>query len=123
MEWKFTVYGKLPGLNDYTAANRSNPYMGAKMKRDAQNIICAAIRSQLRSLKIYNPVWLHYDFYEGNRRRDHDNVESFAHKVIQDALVECMVIKDDGWAEVVGDDNHFHVDKKCPRIEITITEV
>lgn len=123
MEWTLVIKGKLPGLNEYTAANRSNPYVGAKMKRDAQNLVCAAIRSQLRALKISKPVWLHYKFFGINKRRDHDNVESFAHKVIQDALVECGVLKDDGWAEIQGDNNEFEVDKKWPRIEVTITEV
>lgn len=32
MEYKFTVPGRLEGLNNYTAANRTNPYKGGKVK-------------------------------------------------------------------------------------------
>lgn len=120
--YKVIIPGRLPNLNDYTTANRSNAYKGSKMKRDAQRMIEAVIRVQLRT-KITKPVFLEYTFYEKNRRRDHDNVAAFAHKVIQDALVNCGIIKDDGWDEVVGDSNSYYVDKNHPRIELTIKEV
>ena len=32
MRWRFEVPGKLPSLNEYTSANRSNRFMGAKVK-------------------------------------------------------------------------------------------
>lgn len=34
--YKFFIPGRLPGLNDYTAANRYNRYAGAKMKKDTE---------------------------------------------------------------------------------------
>lgn len=39
MEYKFTIPGKLDGLNEYTSANRTNPYKGGKMKRDNESAV------------------------------------------------------------------------------------
>ena len=123
MEYKFTIPGRLDGLNEYTSANRTNPYKGGKMKHDNENTVIWAIRSQLRGIHINNPVMLKYDFYEPNKKRDLDNISSFAHKVIQDSLVKTEVLKNDGWNEIVGFLDQFYLDKKYPRIEVTIVEV
>lgn len=123
MEYKLVIPERLPNLNDYTAANRMNPYVGARMKKNAQRLCEAAVRLHLGHIRIDKPVIIHYTFYELDRRRDHDNVSAFAHKVIQDALVTCKVLKDDGWKEVLGDTNKFYVDRNNPRIEVIIEEI
>ena len=123
MEYKFTIPGRLDGLNEYTSANRANPYKGGKMKRDNESTVIWAIRSQLKDVHINKPVILKYDFYEPNKRRDLDNISSFAMKVIQDSLVKTNVLKDDGWDEILGFTTQFYLDKKNPRIEVTIVEV
>jgi len=86
MEYKFVIKGRLDGLNDYTAANRTNPHKGGKMKKDNETIVICAIRQQLRRLHIEKPVVLKFAWYEANKRRDHDNVSSFGRKVIQALL-------------------------------------
>lgn len=121
--YTFTVGARLPGLNEYTSACRTHPKKGARMKKDAQQIVELFIRHQLRGLKISRPVKLHYRFYEKDRRRDMDNVSSFAKKVTQDALVSCGVLENDGWKNVKGSSEEFDVDKLSPRIEIVIEEV
>lgn len=123
MRWCFTIWGRLPGMNDYTTACRGNQYKGAQMKRNAQNIARACILDQLGHLRIERQVNLRYTFFEPNKRRDKDNIAGFAHKVIQDALVECKVLKDDGWDEIAGFEDKFDVDKKYPRIIVVIEEV
>lgn len=123
MEYKFTIPGRLNGLNEYTSANRTNPYMGGKMKKDNENAVIWEIRQQLKGVHINKPVILKYDFYEPNKRRDLDNISSFAMKVIQDSLVKTNVLKDDGWDEILGFTTQFYLDKKNPRIEVTIVEV
>lgn len=110
----------MPGLNEYVAAERSNRYKAAKMKRDCQNAVIHEIRHQLRGVKLIDPVILAYKFYEPNRRRDHDNVAGFAHKVIQDAMVESGLLVNDGWEYVAGFCDWFVLDKKNPRIEVEI---
>ena len=36
---RFVIYGKLPGLNDYTKTNRGNKYLANKLKQETQNNI------------------------------------------------------------------------------------
>ncbi|MBU9724410.1 RusA family crossover junction endodeoxyribonuclease [Diplocloster modestus] len=122
MQYSFVIPGRLDGLNDYTSANRTNPHKGGKMKKDNEQICIAAIRQQLGNLKIHNPVSIHFSWYEQSRRRDHDNVSSFGRKVIQDALVKCGVLGDDGWDYVVGFTDTFYLDRGHPRIEVTLEE-
>lgn len=122
MEHRVTIKGTLPNMNDYTNAQRGNRYMGAKLKKDAQTLCAWVIRSQLKNIRIQNPVVLHYYYYEPNRKRDLDNIAGFAHKVIQDALVECGVLQNDGWQNIIGFTDYFEVDKANPRIELIIEE-
>ena len=123
MEYRLTILGRLPGLNEYTQANRTNPHKGGKMKMDAEETIMWQIRRQLANLHISKPVILKYDFFEPNRKRDLDNISAFAHKVIQDSLVKTSVLVNDGWNEITGYIDQFYLDKENPRIEVTIVEV
>lgn len=122
----FIVPGRLPGLNEYTTACRTNPHNGAKMKREAQERVeCAIIHAQHRGglpRKFMSPVRIEYMFYEPNKRRDKDNVASFAHKVIQDALVHLGLLDNDGWGNVSGWQDEFGVDRRSPRIEVLVKE-
>lgn len=117
-----TIPGRLPGLNEYTDANRRHAQKGATMKREAQEIVHWSILSQLRRHRFTGPVFLLFTFYEKDRRRDHDNVSSFARKVIQDALVEAGVLAGDGWGHVAGYLDRFEVDAKNPRIVVEFIE-
>ena len=80
------------------------------------------ILSQIRGRRFERPVFLLFTFYEQDRRRDRDNVSSFARKVIQDALVKCGNLQDDGWDHVTGYLDQFQVDKKNPRIVVEFIE-
>lgn len=121
-EYILTIPGRLPGLNEYTNACRTNPQSGARMKQKAQDAVMWCIRAQLRKCKFQRPVFILFTFYEQDRRRDRDNVSSFARKVIQDALVKCGTLHDDGWDYVTGYLDRFRVDKKSPRIVVEFIE-
>ncbi len=123
MEHTLIILGKLPGINDYTAANRQHYQKGAKMKKDSQESIIWQIRNQLRGLHITKPVMIKYMFFEPNKKRDLDNISGFAHKVIQDSLVKTKVLDNDGWDNVIGFLDQFALDTENPRIEVTIVEV
>lgn len=124
MNYQFTILGRFPGLNEYTKANRTSLIMGNKMKRQAQQFAEVNIINQIgRGTRIQKPVIIHYTFFEPNKKRDKDNISSFAHKVIQDALVACGVLENDGWKHVYGDTNTFACDPHNPRIEVLIEEV
>lgn len=123
MEYFLKISGKLDNLNDYTFACRTNPYKGARMKRKNEAKVITAILEQLKRLRIKKPVYMVYDWYEPNKRRDLDNISSFGRKVIQDALVETKVLANDSWRDIVGFQDNFYIDTGNPRIEVTIKEV
>lgn len=114
------ILGRLDNLNDYINACRCNRNKGNKVKEANQDICKWHIKNQLRGVHIEKPVQIHFVWYEKNTKRDLDNVASFGQKVIQDALVECGVLKDDGWKCVTGFTHEFFIDQKNPRIEVTI---
>lgn len=123
MTYRFEIPGRLPNLNDFIEANRRNKYMGAKMKRDAQTTCETYIMLALRDVRIGRRVQITYRWYETDGRRDIDNISGFGHKVIQDALVSCKVLKDDGQKYISGYTDEFYIDKAHPRIEVEIAEV
>ena len=120
MQHILIIHGRLDNLNDYITACRSNPHQGAKLKAKNEQKVLAEIYEQLGSLRITRPVRMIYRWYEKDRRRDLDNVSSFGRKVIQDALVDTGVIKNDGWKEITGFSDEFFVDARNPRIEVEI---
>lgn len=122
---KFTIYGRLPSLNDYVLACRSNRYAGASMKKRNEQIIDKAIlkaidRGLLHRVSKY-PITLKITWYEPNKRRDIDNI-TFAVKFIQDALVKAEIIQDDSQKFLNQNLHDVQVDEKDPRIEVEIIE-
>ena len=116
---KYTIYGRLSGLNEYVNANRHNRYKGASMKKEAESLISAYLTPVVHFKKL---VHIQFDWYEKNKQRDKDNIAS-AKKFIFDALVKKGILEGDGWKHVDGFTDNFYIDKDNPRIEITITEV
>lgn len=80
---KFTIQGRLDGLNDYIDANRSNRFKGAEMKRINEELVMLSVRK----VKVKQPVKIAFKWYEKNSRRDMDNI-AFAKKFILDVLVK-----------------------------------
>lgn len=123
MEYKFIIPGRLEGLNNYTAANRTNPHKGGKVKRDNEDHVIWCIRQQLRGIHIEKPVLIYYRFYEKDRRRDGDNILSCAAKFVQDSLTKTRVLAEDNRNCIPHFYHDVFVDKENPRIEVTITEL
>lgn len=122
---KFTIYGKLPSLNDYVLANRSYRYAGASMKKRVEKQIQESIFKAISSGEIKNvdkyPVGLNITWYEHTRRRDIDNI-CFSVKFIQDALVSTGVLENDS-QQYISELNHtVLLDRENPRIEVEILE-
>lgn len=116
---KFTIYGTLDGLNEYTRANRGNRYSGNRAKRRNQVMVYQALYG-IRE-KFDEPVHITFTWYEPNRRRDMDNI-AFAKKFILDALVSSGVLRGDGWKYITGFTDEFRVSRDKPRIEVEIEE-
>lgn len=121
MKKTLIINGKLASLNEYTRACRSNPIVGARMKKETEKIISAHILEQFKRVRFECAVELSFRWYEPNRKRDLDNV-CFAKKFILDALVSNGIIVADSWKGVVGFTDKFFVDANNPRIEVDIEE-
>ncbi len=117
------IPGRFESLNEYIAAMNRSRHAGNAMKRSRTEQVAMLARSQLRGWKPVPPVRLEYLFAESNRKRDKDNVAAFAHKVVQDGLVEAGVLGNDGWEYVAGSSDSYCVDRARPRIEVRIVEV
>lgn len=119
---KLIIPGRLDGLNKLINANRQNPYVGAKVKKDNDTIVSFEILHQLNGAQVQNPVFIDFLWVEKDRRRDPDNVAS-GKKYILDALVRSGVLKDDTQRYIRGFTDSFEVDKDNPRIEVLIREI
>lgn len=122
MNYKFTIKGTLPGLNELIEAERRNRFIGAKLKKQYEAVVMRAARS-LGNVEFEEPVYMVYHWYEKDRRRDKDNICAFGRKVIQDALVKARFLKNDGWKNIAGFEDRFYVDKDKPRVVVEILEV
>jgi Holliday junction resolvase RusA-like endonuclease len=109
---------RLPGLNEYTNANRRNRYAGAKMKKDTEEVITWHLA---RLPKMEKPVEIDFHWIEPNRRRDLDNV-AFAKKFILDALVKSGKLKDDNRRHVTAFRDTFEIGATAG-VKLTIREV
>lgn len=113
----FTINYKLPSLNEVIAKNRSNKYLGAKFKKEVEEVIGWSIKQALASNtlhKVDKPVIVKFTWAEKTKRRDADNIAS-AKKFILDALVKTGVLVDDsrkyvkGFYDVIIDDKKDYV--------------
>ena len=108
---------KLPSLNEYIRACRTNPIVASKFKKDVENDIGYFIQKLPR---FENPVEIHFHWVEGNKRRDLDNI-AFAKKFILDAMVKFGKLKDDNRRCVTAFTDTFSYDKKS-KVILTIIE-
>ena len=121
MQRVFTIPGRLEGLNAYTNAQRTNPFVGAKMKKEQTRLIALSddVRNAVPIPDDAYPVTVKIDWYEPNKRRDPDNIVS-AKKYILDGLQEAGIIRNDGWSEIGGFTEMVYLSKDNPRVEITL---
>lgn len=112
------IKGKLPSLNEYINAERTNKHLAAKIKRETDQLICCQIKSmqQIKSKSRIRFIW-----YEETKRRDPDNV-TFAKKFILDALQKCGKLKNDNPAWIAGFSDDF-VYGRGQGVILEITEV
>lgn len=122
MECRLVIPGTLPNYNDSIAKYCLSKFRGSEHKRETEKRISKYIKKQLKGVKLKEPVTFRYTFYEPNRKRDPSNIMLFGVKTIEDALVKCGVIDNDGWRNVSGLSIEFYIDEANPRIEVTMRE-
>ena len=116
---KATINCQLPGLNDYISALDRGKYIGASLKKEWQRLVAFELKRQIKE-PLKPPVHINYYWFEASKRRDKDNISAFGRKIIQDALVDCGILKNDGWAFIDSFSDYFIVDKQKPRVEIEV---
>lgn len=116
---RFEIPGRLPGMNEYVNANRTNPRAGARMKRDAQDAICWCIRGAGLK-KVAGRVDVAVTWVEKDMRRDKDNIRAGL-KFILDALVSMGILPDDNWTWIGEISDRFVVNKSDPRVIVEIS--
>lgn len=110
MSIALTYYGRLPGLNEMIGINRSNKFMGAKMKKGGQQELANIFYLQANGEKITGHSTVYIRFYERDNRRDDDNVIGGGCKLLLDALTQ---------AKIVPDDSPKYVHLKAERFTVT----
>lgn len=114
------IEGRLPSLNEYVAAERTNRFKAAAMKRrETERVRDAALAQGCPRFE--GPVTVRFLWVEPNRRRDLDNV-AFAKKFVLDGLVAAGVLGGDGQRFVVGLQDTFEVDPARPRVLVEVRD-
>jgi len=114
----FTINMKLPSLNEYINLCRTNKYKAAKFKADIETDIAIFL---CQMPKYSNPIKIHFNWIEGNKRRDLDNI-CFAKKFILDAMVKAGKLKDDNRKCVTAFTDNFYYGKET-KVIIEVEEV
>jgi Holliday junction resolvase RusA-like endonuclease len=119
---KFTIPGRLAGLNDLIGATNNNRYGGNTLKRE-ETERCAMWAIASKMAPISRAVGLRIVWIEPNRRRDIDNVAAGV-KFILDGLVSAGKLPNDGRKWVKSISHEFpEPDKKNPRIEVEVAKI
>lgn len=120
MRHRFSIPGTLPTLNEYVTKERTNRFMAAKAKREAQDYIEWAIKAS-HVPAFTDHVYIGFVWIRPDARSDKDNV-TFAKKFILDALQEADVIKRDSWKLCTPYDLGYAVNKRNPRTIVIIAD-
>lgn len=118
MTYFLNISQRLPGLNDYTKACRTNKYQGAKMKKDTEEMICYCILTQ-RLPRHLERAKLKFTWLEPNEKRDPDNI-AFAKKFLLDSLVKMEVLNGDRQKNIAGLIDEF---EKGNGVKVEIEEI
>lgn len=120
MSARFTIAGRMCGLNDYVAAERTNRFKAAGIKqRETERARVACVAQGVPSFPPDRPVRVRFTWYERDRRRDVDNV-AFAKKFVLDGMVLAGVIRDDSRRYVAATADDVLTDRDDPRVEVEV---
>jgi hypothetical protein len=117
---EFFVPGQFPNLNRIIAL-RASTYRGAYSaeKRKWEKTVAACAHG-IEPWTV--PAFIHFDMREPNRRADPDGRAGGTMKFCCDGLVNCGILKDDGWKYIAGLSFVWSVDKDNPGVYVTLSE-
>jgi len=113
----FEIPGRLPGYNELNSGHWATRYA---IKQRAVSDVYYCIKDA--RIQPVGRAVVYIRCYEGTRRRDVDNVQSGASKVVLDALVTARVLKNDSRRYVKDVIAMVEIAKE-PRVEVVIEEV
>lgn len=122
---EFIINKKLPSLNDIIRWNRAGAYVGARHKKEIDELIGHSIRKAVKSGTLHKPkgaVIISIEWTEADKRRDADNIIAGGTKFICDALVDNKVLIDDNRRFVKGF-YHKIVDGKEYKIKVELIDI
>ena len=122
MKQTIILKGDWPAVN--TSLNNAKRHWSlyAKEKRDWTHRVWAEAKAG--KLRAHTPpVRLQFHWYMKDLRRDPDNLRGVATKYVLDGLVQAGVIPDDSPKYIAGFTDVFVLDRKNPRIEVTLETV
>jgi Holliday junction resolvase RusA-like endonuclease len=120
---EITIPVELVSLNEFINAHDCSRQKGARIKKQQTKLCATYVKAAMnRGLKVNPPVYLHFQWFMKDKKKDLDNV-AFAKKFIQDGMVWAKLIPNDNWRNIIGFTDDFYVDPHHPRVEIYIEEV
>ena len=117
---KISIPLPLMTLNQYTNANRTSRYVGAKRKKESTYSCALHVTKAMREgFQIESfPAHFQFDWYVKDKRTDKDNI-AFQRKFVFDGFQQAELIPNDNWAHIGNWVDRFHIDKN-ERVEITV---
>jgi len=118
---EISVSGKLPHLNEYIQKERSNRFMGAKLKKDATELVVWQAKPYAGKITEY-PVSVIMNWYVKKNRgkyADPDNI-GFGAKFILDGLVHAGVLEDDTFRQIESITHQFEWDSTEDKVVVQL---
>ena len=108
-----------PSLNKIIDLSKTHWSRYSNLKAKLTLIVTSYMKD-MRPVTKY-PVKLKFLWILENKRRDPDNISAVGTKVILDGLVSAQVLKNDGFNAISEINHKFEVDKRHPRVEVTLS--
>lgn len=118
---EITIEGKLPHLNEYIQKERSNRFMGAKVKKEATDLVTIQSKRYAGKISEY-PVSVILNWHVKKNRgkyADPDNI-GFGTKFILDGLVNAGVLEDDTYKQIESITHQFIWDSTEDKVVIQL---
>ena len=120
MKQTFEIRATLPSLNEIIDSSKTHWSKYASPKKGYTEIVAAFARQQLKPVENY-PVDIEIHWFCKDKKKDKDNI-SAGKKFIMDGLVKSGILLSDGWMHVGDFTDKFSVDRRNPKIVVTIKE-
>lgn len=116
---KLTIQGSFTDLNTYIGKERTNKFIGAKIKKENTENVMWQIKGKKLPDNILYPIDIDFIWHIKNKKKDLDNIV-FAKKFILDGLVNAGFIIGDGLNQIKSFSDNFIIDQnECVEIFIS----